>query len=167
MLVSPHCHIKLLGCLAILTVAHCFAEAKPWRGIVPLHSTRVEVERLLGAPSMDRGDTVVYDYENERASIEYSKGPCKVKLSQWNVPRDTVTSIWITIKSNPQSASQLNLLAPKFKKSRDEHRPQVVYYSDLKAGVQYNVDETDGMVWAIKYFPSASDRKLRCSKRRH
>lgn len=165
MLVFRHYRIKLLGCLTTVILAHCFADAKPWRGIVPLHSTRAEVEQVLGRPSMDRGDTVVYDYESERASIEYSKGPCKTKFSQWNVPHDTVISIWITIKSNPQSASDLNLLQSKFKKSRDQHRPQVIYYSDLKAGIQYSVDETDGMVWAIKYLPSAADRKLRCKMR--
>lgn len=165
MLVFRSYHIKLLGCLALLMMAHCFAYAKPWRGIVPLQTTRLEVEQQLGSPSMDRGDTVVYDYQNERASIEYSRGSCSVEFSQWNVPRDTVISIWVSVKSDPKSASDLNLAQPKYKKTHDEHRPRVVYYSDEKDGIEYSVDETDGMVWAIRYMPSAADKNLRCHGR--
>src|SRR5690349_20328809 len=85
-------------CLALFITTNSPAYANAWRGIVPLQTTRTTVEKTLGKPTRDHGDTVVYDFESERASIEYSKGPCSVKLSQWNVPRDTVISVWITPK---------------------------------------------------------------------
>ena len=109
---------------------------------------------------MDRGDTVVYDLENERASIEYSKGPCSVKLSQWNVPRDTVISIWITPKTDLKAADLG--LEKTYKRVTDEHRPHISHYIDEQVGLEYNVDETTGIVGLIKYTPSAADKKLRC-----
>lgn len=141
----------------------CYVYAKPWRGIVPLHSTRVAVEQRLGRPIMDRGDTVVYDFEHERASIEYSKGPCSVRLSQWNVPRDTVISIWITPKTELKAADLG--LDQSYKRLRDEHRPQISHYIDEQVGIEYNVDEASGVVGLIKYLPSASDKNLRCHAR--
>jgi len=163
MLVFRSYHIKLLGCLALLMMARCIADAKPWRGIVPLHTTRVAVEQKLGPPSMDRGDTVVYDYQNERASIEYSKGPCSVEFSQWNVPRETVISIWITPKTDI-NAADLGL-GKNYKRVRDEHRPQLVHYIDEEVGIEYNVDEASGFVGLVKYLPSAADKNLRCPER--
>ncbi len=151
---------KLTGCLVLLLTATRFAYAEPWRGIVPLHTTRAAVEQKLGQSTMDHGDTVVYDYENERASIEYSKGPCSVKLSQWNVPRDTVISIWITPKTDLH-AKDLGL-DKNYKRVRDEHRPQIIHYIDERIGIEYNVDEASGTVGLIKYLPSAADKNLRC-----
>jgi hypothetical protein len=113
---------------------------------------------------MDRGDTVVYEFENERASIEYSKGPCSLKFSQWNVPRETVISIWVTPKTD------LNIkdlgLGRSYKMVRDENRLEVIHYIDEEAGIEYNVDEASGIVGLIKYRPTAGDKTLRCLSRR-
>jgi hypothetical protein len=160
MLVFRSYRIKLLGCLALLMMGQGVAYAKAWRSIVPLHTTRVAVEKQLGPPSMDRGDTVVYDYQNERASIEYSKGPCSVEFSQWNVPRDTVISIWITPKTDLKAADLG--LDKNYKLVRDEHRPQLIHYIDEEVGIEYNVDEASGIVGLVKYLPTAADKNLRC-----
>jgi hypothetical protein len=140
--------------------ATCFAHAKAWRGIEPLHTMRAAVEQKLGQPTIDRGDTVVYDYENERASIEYSKEPCSSKFGQWNVPRDTVVSIWITPKTDLH-AKDLGI-DKNYKSVRDEHRPQIIHYLDERVGIEYNVDEGSGIVGLIKYLPAAADEYLRC-----
>jgi hypothetical protein len=112
---------------------------------------------------MDRGDTVVYDFENERVSIEYSKGPCSVKFSKSNVPRDTVISVWVTPKTD------LNIkdlgLGERYKRVRDEDRPEVIHYIDEQAGIEYNVDESSGTVGLIKYMPTAGNKTLRCPSR--
>ena len=57
-----------------------------WRGIVPLHSTRVDVEKLLGKPISSRGATFVYDTNEQRINILYSSGKCVLSGSEkWNV----------------------------------------------------------------------------------
>jgi hypothetical protein len=51
--------------------------AKEWREIVPLKSTKFDVERLLGKPNhLGR-----YDIENERVSILYSQGSATVRTN--------------------------------------------------------------------------------------
>ena len=112
---------------------------------------------------MDRGDTVVYDFENERASIEYSQGLCSVQLSQWNVPRNTVISIWITPKT-ALNVADLNL-DKNYTKVRDQHRPEISHYINERIGIEYNVDEPSGVVGLIKYLPSSADKNLRCPDR--
>jgi len=152
-------------CLALFITTNSLAYANAWRGIVPLQTTRTTVEKSLGKPTRDHGDTVVYDFESERASIEYSKGPCSVKLSQWNVPRDTVISVWITPKRD------LNFkdlgLDGHYKVVRDEDRLDVIHYIDEEAGIEYNVHEPSGIVGLIKYRPTAGDKTLRCPSRRN
>ena len=43
--------------------------AKPWRGIVPLISTRADVERLLGKPN----DFGLYELNGEAASVIFRR----------------------------------------------------------------------------------------------
>jgi hypothetical protein len=157
--------IKLIGCSVVVMMGQCFIHAKPWRGIVPLHTTRVVVQQQLGPPSIDHGDTVVYEYPDERASIEYSKGPCSVEFSPWNVKRDTVVSIWVTPKSYLKAADLK--LDKNLKKVRDEHRPQVSHYINEEEGIEYNVDEETGLVGLIKYLPAAADKALKCPEPRN
>jgi hypothetical protein len=147
--------------LALLLAASLHVHAKEWRGIVPLHSTRADVEHILGRPFMDHGDTVVYQYETEKASIEYSKGPCSVELSPWNVPRDTVISIWVTPKQLYFSDLKLDLT--KYKKKQDDELSYIFNYVDENEGLSYQVNERiSGSVTVIKYFPAARDEKLKC-----
>jgi hypothetical protein len=157
--------MKLMACLALLMMVPCLTSAKPWRGIVPLHTTRVAVEQQLGPPSMDRGDIVVYEYKDEQASIEYSKGPCSVEFSPWNVPRDTVISIWITPKSYLKIPGLE--LDKNYKKVRDEHRPQVIHYINEEIGIEYNADDETGLVGLVKYLPAAADKALKCPEPRN
>ena len=51
-----------------------FLQAQGWRGIVPLHSTRADVERLVGSPMTPNG--ITYDLKNERVNVVYSDGGC-------------------------------------------------------------------------------------------
>lgn len=41
---------RVLGCLCAALFLSVTSDAKDWRGIVPLHSTRADVENLLGEP---------------------------------------------------------------------------------------------------------------------
>jgi hypothetical protein len=153
--------------LILVLLAAGTAQAKDWRGIIPLHSTRAEVERLLGQPTMDRSDTVVYEYPGERASIEFSSGPCNVEFSPWNVSRGTVIAIWVTPKLRQLNLADLNLSQKEYVKTRDDHRPQIVYYRNESEGIEYSVDEETGTVGLIKYLPAASDEPLRCPEPRN
>src|SRR5258708_39250334 len=83
-----------LMCLSL--VSPLASIAKPWRGIVPLHSTRADVERLFGKPNIDRD---IYDFPEERASIRYSDGSqCEEGVpGLGNIPRGTVLEIYASL----------------------------------------------------------------------
>ncbi|MDQ2975095.1 MAG: hypothetical protein M3R69_06760 [Acidobacteriota bacterium] len=139
------------------------AEAKGWRGIVPLHSTRLDVERLLGSPTEQlAGNSVLYRTANETLMIDYAQGlTCGIgeKYSQWRVPRNTVESIRIT-PNMKLPLSQLSIDESKYKKFSGGHRPQDVYYINEQDGESLVVfmDEVMG----ITYSPAATDEYLRC-----
>ena len=57
----------------ILIIATC-AFGKGWRGIVPLHSNRSDVERLLG-PSAEPSN--IYKLKDMVVVVDYTDGPCE------------------------------------------------------------------------------------------
>jgi len=151
---------QITFCSILVLITACSSQAKEWRGITPLHSTRADVERLIGPPAMDHGDTVVYETDKERASIEYSKGPCTG--SAWSVPVNTVLNIWIAPHSIYVTDLKLNLL--RYVKRRDPELRHIVNYTDEQAGVRYQLDESrHQMVTLIEYFPAARDKMLKCT----
>src|SRR6185369_11909042 len=54
-----------------------------------------------------------------------------------------------------------------YKKVRDEHRPQVIYYINEKDGIEYSVDEQTNSVGLVRYLPSAADKALKCPEPRN
>jgi hypothetical protein len=161
--VSPIFRSKTIIAAAVLAlIAAGNAEAKDWRGIVPLHSTRADVERILGPPTINQIDWAVYHGEKERVSIQYSKGPCTVEFSPWNVPSNVVIDIWVTPNVPEVRFADLKLDQTKFKRLPDYHVGTIVHYIGEEEGVEYQVDENKGTVIVIKYLPAAADEPLRC-----
>ena len=132
----------MIAAAVLALIAAGNAEAKDWRGIVPLHSTRADVERILGPPSVNQIDWAVYRGEKERVSIQYSKGPCTVRSSPWNVPANVVIDIWVTPKAPEVRFADLKLDHTKFKKLPDYHVGTIAHYFGEEEGVEYQVDET-------------------------
>jgi len=85
----------LAGLTASLAPGLTTAHAKEWRGIVPLHSTRADVSRLLGKPNFNYN---LYEFGDERADILYARHACS-EGGAWNVAPDTVTEIHVVRKS--------------------------------------------------------------------
>lgn len=141
----------------ILIVASCWsADAKGWKGIVPLHSDRADVERLLGAPTGKC--KCFYDTGSETVKVEYSKAPCVGYPSGWNVSADKVLTLDVR-PNQPAKFTDLQLIESKFHKAADDTFTR--YYSSRADGVQYTVS-WDGMVQTVSYIPSSSDSALRC-----
>jgi len=154
--------LKTAGGLSLILALTFVVQAKGWRGIVPLHSTRADAEGLLGAPHRKGNKPVVgYDLEGERVSIIYSRGPCSeaTVYGEWAVPPDTVVGIRVVPKKAlPLSGLQLD--AAQYKVTHVRGVPSDTYYTDEGEGVQ--LDVTGGRVNAIGYFYAAEDERLRC-----
>lgn len=135
--------------------------AKGWRGLVPLHATRRDVEGLLGAPKTPGGAT--YEPDNQYIHVEYSDGPCEKGWPYgWSVEKDTVTGIWVSAKEKV-FLSELKIDEKKYQKYTDGHIQNRVRYVNYEEGVDILVDDTTiPIVKGFYYMPTTSDEKLRC-----
>ncbi len=131
--------ISLLLCILLLTPM--ISHGKEWRGIVPLHSTRAEVERLLGPPTDPSNELAsIYKLEHEVVFIVYASGPpCGVDgPSAWQVPRGTVLTV--TVRSRTQlQFSDLKIDVSEYKKTGGGHVPDVFYYTSDVDGISIEV----------------------------
>ena len=137
------------------------AEAKGWRGIVPLHSTRLQVEQLLGPPTEQINTySVVYKTPNETVMISYAKGrPCGIgeKYSRWRVAANTVMDIFITpIPGSP--LSQFTIDESRYKRLTVGHLSETRYVN-AHEGEALTVMGDE--VRSINYFAAAAGRGRR------
>jgi len=138
--------------LAVLSMS-TLVQGQGWRGIVPLHSTRKAVERLIGQPLKPGGTT--YDLPNERVNIGYSAVPCtKGWPYGWNVPPGTVTSIDVFPKRKVM-LSELHLDLTKFTSFNNPHLQGEIHYNNFEEGFSIRGEGED--VVSFAYFPRIRD----------
>ena len=153
----------LLIVISMLLLHSHAVDAKPWRGIEPLHSTRANVEGLLGSKVVRCGDSAcIYDLGEVVVFILYTTdSSCKNDgaTTAWKVQVGTVIEINVHFKQD-KPLSQLGLDLSKFEKIEDEHLPGWIYYVNIEEGVRVEggLRTASGMT----YFPGAKDKCLRC-----
>jgi hypothetical protein len=172
--------LKIVGCVSLALVLNILAQAKEWRGIIPLHSTRADVERLLGSPIDDPSNKGIYlrtyRTEEERITILYSDGPhCNGYLLRgYRVPEYTVVTI-IVRAVVPFPFSDLKLDKAKFKESSGGHVSNYSNFTNKEEGISYEVlwkadakgeegraGERQGVVTSVEYSPRAKDKHVQC-----
>lgn len=149
----------LLACFTFALVSVGNSIAQEWRGIIPLKSSRADVERLFG--HVEGGYGVTYALTDGNLFVEYSSGPCKDGRKEgWNVPEDTVISFSFspTIK---QRVEDLKVEQRRFKKVKDGHIDWGYYLVNENDGIMYDVQ--DGMVENVEYYPPPKYNNLRCT----
>ena len=109
---------KLILIISMVLIAATSVAAKDWRGILPMHSTRADVEALLGPPPpppanrayvLDKGRSI-YFLDEGQIYIDFADGnECMA-----NVPVGTVLYIEITPKKD-LPLSRLNIDLKNFK----------------------------------------------------
>lgn len=139
-------------------------QQRGWRGIVPLHSTREDVERLVGPPMMPDG--ISYDLITDRLNVVYSSvGSCREGGAQWDVPRGTVIGITVY----PQTRlmlSDLSVDLNRFEKFSDPHVADRISYNNNEDGIAIAAT-LNGEVISIQLFPAAKNNHLRCAAAPH
>ncbi len=153
---------KIIWSCCCVLLAAALSNAKEWRGIVPLHSTRADVERILGpAKEPAKQHVSVHETENEVVLVEYAAGPpCGTNGSSiWQVPRGTVIGLTVSPKQQLRFAD-LHIDVSKYKITDGGHVPGYTYYTDKKEGIQFEV--TQGLVMSTTFFPAAKENHLRC-----
>lgn len=149
---------KLLFLAAIILRLSESSNAKDWRGLIPLHSTRDDVTRLLG-PSPDANNIRArYSLEKEDVYIVFSSDEPHQRCTS-GVPKDTVLLIQVTPKTKLR-LSDLRIDQSKYR-SFDPSSPPDIGYVGL-------IDDVDGLViqtfkayvTVICYIANIEDRKL-------
>jgi hypothetical protein len=135
-------------------------QAKPWREIVPLITTRLEVERILGKPNKYKR----YDLDEGRIYVNYASGSCERRGScECLVPNDTVLDIFIVMNSDIK-LSELGVSKDALKRQPKGHAADLSAYVNPKEGVSYTINDMTDEVVTITYFASAKDCQQIVSK---
>ena len=144
-----------------------------WRGVVPLHSLRKDVEALLGPPAKDWTTQAAYDTDHESVVATYSSGECDGSARSWNVPKGTLLEL--VVNPNPSFLlKELHLEPSRYERSEIfpypevENPPSVWMYVDKKNGIRIRTQSSaaggagEELVVSITYLPAQRDEKLRC-----
>jgi len=144
--------VIIMACVILLIPGA--ANGKAWKGIVPLHSTRADVERLLGPPGLDDSG---YDIDDARVSITYSFQGCQEGLPVgWKVAPNTVVSISVS-SIGEVTLSDVLVAGRNYDQIYRVHTPRAVDYVDVQEGVRYVT--TEGEVQTIMNLASKAEKK--------
>jgi len=158
--------------VAFLLIVSCAVgvSAKDWRGIIPLHSSREEVEKLLGLPhpppsdgtrayTMHEGRSIYFLDEGE-VYIVYTNG----KDPKWAdcsgaVPSGTVLLIQVTPKSEVR-LSDLPVDQSRLTKFDPSSPPGLGYEGYLDEAEGIVIRAFKGRVEQVSYIAASRDRTL-------
>jgi hypothetical protein len=150
---------RLVFLVLSLTIFAGSAHAEPWRGIVPLKSTRSDIERLLGKPLPgSMSFYVTYKLESEEVRVRYAdKSLCtRTDECECRVADDTVLNVVVRPKTTI-NFSALSLDQSKFQPIVNAENADNVAYSNSDAGLMYVISKRDDLVLYVQYGPTAKD----------
>jgi len=158
---------QLILTASLLSLIGVTVNAADWRGIVPLVSSRRDVEAKLGRPKTQGKFVSSYEFPDEFVDVYYSSGPpCGNGLNDsWRVKADVVVSIRVVPKQERRLVDIVSD-SSKFQRTVDPIKARLWYYSNSDSGVRYTVEKEESLseiVLAIDYGPRTSQSDLRCT----
>jgi hypothetical protein len=153
--------MRIMAFICILIGAPFFSKAQGLRqdgfGIVPLHSTRADVERLYGPCN---GSTrCIFRTASESIAVAFASSPCTGFIYGWNVPKNTVLSLTVT----PYIAPRLSEIPLELNGFATRYSPDdilTIYYTNTEKGVLFAVQ--NGRVISETFYPPSRDNMKRC-----
>lgn len=136
-----------------------------WNGLIPLKSTRADVEKTLGKSRRSVPGPVIYENETERVDVTYARDRCESWHGDWNVPANTV----IRIEVRPVRTVLLEDLTfdkDKYSVRNWSHPSDWKTYSNVEEGVSLettDLGKNTEIVRIIRYSPKPSDQSLKCN----
>lgn len=156
----------LITCLACSLFAE-IPSTTNWRGLSPINSTRLDVERTLGPPSVKRdNEQMIYYFQDVVVYLYFYSNPkCQQKLSytSWDVNSDTVTGMSITLRHSP-SVEETGIDLTKFQKIRGA--PDMIdhYYYVNREEDGFAVEVSNNTISGYHYAPGTKNKALRCER---
>ena len=160
---------RLLLCALLVLLYASGVAAKDWRGILPMHSTRADVEALLGPPPPpppDRSYTLhpgryIYFLDEGEVYIVFADTEFLKGLDCPSTKAGTVLMIQVTPKEQIP-VSNLNLDEKTFTKFDPSQNPGLGYEGFIDKNEGLVIRAFKGTVQELVYFATASDQ-ARCS----
>jgi len=123
--------------------------------ITPGVTTRVDIEKQY--PKRDPNRTAVqYDTPDFSMTIQYSLGPCKLKLGRWGFPEGTVEEIYYQWPEGRKVRLNELLLSPdRFDKRQDGDVVGIDYYVNDEFGISVEFDSKLNEVVTMDFQPAA------------
>jgi hypothetical protein len=135
-----------------------------WKGLVPLHANRLDVERVLGSAVRAYGQLYVYESESERVNVWYSSGKCNRGPDSWRVPAETMTRLEV-FPAKGSTERELVFDRSKFERREWPRPTKWATYSNDADGISIEVTDIGGdmeEIRSIVYRPKLKDRQLKC-----
>ncbi|HET8671781.1 MAG TPA: hypothetical protein VFM05_14525 [Candidatus Saccharimonadales bacterium] len=146
----------VISTLILLSPFSSSTDTKGWRGIVPLRSTRADVEALFGEGTNQCKCSYYLDDMN--IFFVYSSGDCENGGSgDWNIAPDTVIRFTIYPKTKPR-LSDISIDESQFEKRQDIG--DALIYINHEEG--FSIDVQQGTAMSFNYGPAVGDENLRC-----
>lgn len=140
-------HKSIIVLFLVFSVVFSANAQENFKGIVPMITTRSEVEKKLGKPN----ENGFYELNEGKVLIRYYDRACERKTECFCLaPLGTVQYIIFTLYQDLY-LKDLKLAPNRFKETRSSHL-DVYTYSDLKTGIVYEAQ--DGKVTEISYYES-------------
>ncbi len=145
--------------LTLLVSIPVVGQTNSWKGLIPLRSTREQVEKLFGQPNPKE-----IKYKNEYKVgddtlwVEYSQKPCD---EGWDVPLGTVLSFAVADgQQTNKSEQELKLDRKNFFITRDD----AMYgtWTEPILGIQYYFTNVGMSLNSVGYIPRREQNNLRC-----
>jgi hypothetical protein len=152
----------------VILVSTQMPSTTDWRGLSPLKSTRMDVERLLGSPDQKIENEQVTYYLPDVVVVFYFEGnpKCRQKLTRtsWDVPTDTVTAIDVTLK-HPPLVSESSIDLKKLEKTKGDYDVNGHFYY-WNSEHDFAVEVGNNYLAGYLYRPGSMQRNLQCSPNR-
>jgi hypothetical protein len=156
--------LSVLVASLILLVSGQMPSTTDWRGLSPLKSTRMDVERTLGAADQKIDKEQMTYYLPDVVVVFYFQGnpKCQQKLpyTTWDVTTDTVTAIDVTLK-HPPLVSEAGIDLTKFEKTKGDY-DVVDHYYYWKPEDGFAVEVGNKYVGGYLYRPGSKQSHTQC-----
>lgn len=150
--------LKVLSFVSVVLGSASFTQAKEWRGLIPLHSTRADVVRLYGQCA-NQEPMCSFLSGGEDVYVVFSSRDEYADDCVRQLPLDVVMHIQV-VTSTGSNLSDLRLDLKRFRRFDSSSPPSIGYegYYDEEEGVIY--DTFKGRLVQVVYIAGKEDRRL-------
>lgn len=141
-----------------------------WKGIEPLKTSKVAVNKILGTPEIDDNDYHGYTTDEGFVQVNYSTVPCKddqYKRGKYNIAQDTVLDYIVNLKEAIK-LSEFKYKREKYIKDTSGCLLNSALYINEADGIWFNVyiQEEIEYVTKIYYKQNKQDAEsLKCKEK--